>query len=92
MPGTLLAPYERGHREERTENMNDSIKYDVPDVEPDERTGLSTWPVYVNGARIGEITETLEGYRASAPLWHGKELPFRQSAIESLRRHFEGAE
>jgi hypothetical protein len=68
----------------------DSIQYDIPDVEPNEETGLSVWPVYVNGARIGEITETLEGYRASAPLWSGRELSFRQSAIEDLQQHFEG--
>lgn len=65
--------------------MND-ITYDVPDVEPDERTGLSVWPVLANGKEIGRVVEREDGYQAKtdAP-WFGPVRPFRDQAISDVK-------
>lgn len=70
-----------------------SENYDVPDVEPDVETGLSTWPVLAGTATIGRVEETLHGYVPvrvdimGMEVWRGPELPFRTSAIEEIKKH-----
>lgn len=40
------------------------VAYEIPDVEPDERTGLSVWPVLADGKEIGAVIEREDGYQA----------------------------
>lgn len=72
--------------------MSGGIKYDVPDVEPDDRTGLSVWPVLANGERIGSAIEREDGYQPRTEfgeIWYGPVLPFRQSAVDLIKKRFE---
>lgn len=69
-------------------------KYEIPDAEADERTGLSVWPVLADGQEIGRVIERERGYQAriesgDAP-WYGPERPFREQAIDDIKRTHEG--
>ncbi|MCX4799635.1 hypothetical protein OG497_37910 [Streptomyces sp. NBC_01242] len=72
-----------------------AVKYDVPDVEPDPETGLSTWSYYANGKIIGRIEETERGYvpvrtdSLGVETWRRTEKPFREQALTVIREHFE---
>ncbi|MEU6362181.1 hypothetical protein [Streptomyces albidoflavus] len=69
--------------------------YDIPDVDPDPRTGLSTWIQYADGKAIGRIEETKTGYvpvrtdSLGVETWRRDERPFRYAAAEVIRTHFE---
>ena len=70
------------------------IEYDIPDVEPDGRTGLSVWPVLADGREVGRVIERERGYQArtergDAP-WYGPERSFREEAIDDIKRACEG--
>lgn len=69
--------------------------YDVPDVEPDPETSLSTWAYYANGKMIGRVEETEHGYRPVRTDSLGVETrrfdedAFRAGALDTIRRHYE---
>lgn len=66
------------------------VYFDVPDVGADDRTGLSVWPVLVNGVEVGRVVERVEGYQArtesGGEVIYGKERSFREQAIEDIKR------
>jgi hypothetical protein len=64
--------------------MIENVKYDVPDVEPDEATGLSVWSVMADGEEVGRVVETERGYRAETPVQTFPERPFRSLAIRDI--------
>lgn len=71
------------------------IEYEIPDAEPDERTGLSVWPVLADGKEIGRVVERVRGYQArmdrgNAP-WYGPERSFREQAIDDIKQAHEKA-
>ncbi|MEU9405719.1 hypothetical protein AB0E08_08430 [Streptomyces sp. NPDC048281] len=71
--------------------------YDVPDVEPDPETGLSTWDYLADGKIIGRVKETEGGYLPirltdiGTVKWSGPELKFRDAALESIRKDHEAS-
>lgn len=71
------------------------IVYEVPDVEPDEETGLSVWSYFADGRLIGRVEETERGYVPVRTDSLGVETcrddadAFRQGALDTIRRHFE---
>jgi hypothetical protein len=72
-----------------------AVTYDVPDVKPDEETGLSTWAYFANGKMIGRVEETQHGYvpvrtdSLGVETWRKPEVAFRASALDLIREHYE---
>lgn len=71
------------------------VVYEVPDVEPDEETGLSVWQYFADGRMIGRVEETDRGYlpvRTDSLGVETRRFPvdsFRSGALDTIRRHFE---
>lgn len=72
------------------------VSWEVPDADPDPRTGLTTWGVWavVPGARMlaGKVIERLDDYQACSDdgQWHGRPRPFRDQAVEDVEARWEG--
>lgn len=71
------------------------VAWEVQEVEPDARAGLSVWQVWavIQGARLlaGKVIERVDHYQACADdgLWYGKPRPFREQAIEDIKARLE---
>ncbi|MET7363195.1 hypothetical protein ABZS76_32825 [Streptomyces sp. NPDC005562] len=86
----------RAHNRYQTEaSTPTAVAYDVPDVEPDPETGLSTWSYLANGKLIGRVEETERGYvpvrtdSLGTETWRDGEKPSRDQALDAIREHFE---
>lgn len=74
-----------------------NLDFTIPDVEMDAGTGLSSWPYFANGVRVGRIDEDEQYYvavRESADgteQWRGPGRSFRAQAISDLEYEVEDA-